>query len=56
VLPSTKNEPTFLDLLLEKKEIDSTLITDDTTLQQRTQWKPLLEWKALNERRHKGLF
>ncbi len=55
VLPFTENELTFLDLLLEKGEIDSSLLTADAALQQRIQRQPLLEWKALNVRKHRGL-
>ena len=55
VLPFTDAELEFLNLLLDKGEIDSTLLTADTALQQRIQNQPLLEWKALNVRRHKGL-
>jgi len=51
----TKNELAFLDLLLEKGEVDSTLLTKDPDLQQRIQKQPLLEWKAITVRRHKGL-
>lgn len=55
VLPFTDAERAFLDLLLDRGEIDASLLTSDTTLQQRIQDQPLLEWKALNVRRHKGL-
>ena len=55
VLPFTDAERAFLDLLLDRGEIDASLLTSDTTLQQRIQAQPLLEWKALNVRRHKGL-
>lgn len=55
VLPFTENELAFLDLLLEKGEVDSTLLTNDPDLQQRIQKQPLLEWKAINVRRYKGL-
>jgi len=55
VLPFTAAERTFLDLLLDHGEIDSTVLTADSTLQQRIQKQPLLEWKALNVRQHKGL-
>jgi len=55
VLPFTDAERGFLDLLLDKGEIDSTILTADTALQQRIQSQPLLEWKALNVRRHKRL-
>ena len=55
VLPFTDAERAFLDLLLDRGEIDGTLLTADTTLQERIQAQPLLKWKALNVRRHKGL-
>jgi hypothetical protein len=48
-------EREFLDLLLDKGEIDSTSLTADTALQERIQGQSLLEWKALNVRHHKGL-
>ena len=55
VLPFTDAEGRFLDLLLEQGKIDSTLLTCDVALQKRIQDQPLLEWKAINVRRHKGL-
>jgi len=55
VLPFTDAELEFLDLLLDKGEIDSTILTSDTALQQRIQGQPLLEWKAFNVRKHRGL-
>ncbi len=55
VLPFTEAELAFLNLLLEEGEIDASLLTTDTCLQARTQSQPLLGWKALNVRRHKGL-
>jgi predicted nucleotidyltransferase component of viral defense system len=55
VLPLTDFERAFLDLLLDRGEIDPTLLTADTSLQQRIRSQPLLEWKALNVKRHKGL-
>lgn len=55
VLPFSEAEKAFLDLLLDHGEIDSTILTTDTTLQQRIQRQPLLEWKAINVRKHKGL-
>ncbi len=54
VLPFTDNERAFLDRLLDEGEIDATLLTSDSSLQERIQAQPLLEWKALNVRRHKG--
>ncbi len=55
VLPFTDSERAFLDLLLDRGEIDSKILTADASLQRRIQSQPLLEWKALNVRRHKGL-
>ena len=55
VLPFTDAEFAFLDLLLERGEIDASILTSDVSLQQRIQAQPLLEWKALNVRRHEGL-
>lgn len=55
VLPFTDSERAFLDLLLDRGEIDPTLLTADTSLQYRIRSQPLLEWKALNVRRHKRL-
>jgi len=55
VLPFTDTERDFLDLLLDKGEIDPTLLTADEALQNRIQRQPLLKWKAINVRRHKGL-
>jgi len=53
VLPFTDSERAFLDLLLDHGVIAPALLTADTQLQQRIQTQPLLEWKALNVRRHK---
>jgi len=55
VLPFSEKEKAFLDLLLDHGEVDSTMLTDDADLQQRIQRQPLLEWKAVNVRKHKGL-
>ena len=55
VLPFTDTEFAFLDLLLDRGEIDASILTTDASMQQRIQAQPLLEWKALNVRRHKGL-
>ncbi len=55
VLPFSDAEREFLDLLLERGEIDATLLTSDKTLQKRIQDQHLLKWKAINVRRHKGL-
>jgi len=55
VLPLRAAEHGFLELLLDKGEIDPKLLTADEALQDRIRRQPLLEWKALNVRRHKGL-
>ena len=55
VLPFTVAESEFLDLLLDTGEIDATILTTNLDLQQRIQKHPLLQWKALNVKRHKGL-
>ena len=55
ILPFTDREFEFLDLLLDKGQIDGSFLTADVTLQNRIQRQPLLEWKALNVRQHKGL-
>jgi len=55
ILPFTDSERAFLDLLLDRGEIDPSLLTTDVSLRQRIRSQPLLEWKALNVRRHKGL-
>lgn len=56
VLPFSDAEREFLDLLLEKGEIDPSILTHDKALQERIQNQPLLRWKALNVKRHKGLY
>jgi predicted nucleotidyltransferase component of viral defense system len=55
VLPFNDPEREFLDLLLEKGEIDASTLTPDNALQERIQNQPLLHWKVLNVKRHKGL-
>jgi hypothetical protein len=55
VLPFTDNERAFLDLLLDRGIVDAKILTRDVVLQQKIQKQPLLEWKALNVRRYKGL-
>jgi hypothetical protein len=55
VLPFSDAEREFLDLLLERGEIDSSILTSDSVLQERIQSQPLLQCKALNVRRYKGL-
>jgi hypothetical protein len=55
VLPFNEAERAFLDLLLDRGLIDPTMLTTDPILQKRILEQPLLEWKALNVRQHKGL-
>ena len=53
VLPLTDAECAFLDLLLDEGQIDATILTSETSLQERIQIQPMLEWKAFNVRRYK---
>ena len=55
LLPFNDAERAFLDLLLDRGTIDATLLTPDEMLQRRIQAQPLLEWKAQNVRRHRGM-
>ena len=55
ILPFTDTEREFLDRLLEGGKISPELLTADTALQERIGRQPLLEWKALNVRRYRGL-
>ena len=55
LLPLTDEERAFLDLLLDAGEIDAKLLTADLELQERIQAQPLLQWKARNVRKYKGL-
>jgi hypothetical protein len=47
VLPFTKPERRFLDLLLESGEINPALLTSDPELQDRIRRHPALKWRAL---------
>jgi len=55
VLPLKENERRFLDVLLERGEINPALITSDHELQERIKRHPALRWKALNVRKHFGI-
>jgi hypothetical protein len=55
VLPFTNSEREFLNLLLDQGEIEPGFLTADRLLQQRIRSHPLLKWKSLNVKRHKGL-
>lgn len=54
VLPFSVTEREFLDRLLDEGEIEPSLLTPDKDLQERIGRHPLLEWKALNVKKHKG--
>jgi predicted nucleotidyltransferase component of viral defense system len=55
LLPFKEPEMQFMDLILENGEIVPSLLTTDEDLQERIRQHPLLEWKALNVREHKGI-
>lgn len=55
VMPLEDHERVFLDLLLDKGEIEPSLLTPDEDLAERIRAQPLLQWKAAHVRRHKGL-
>jgi hypothetical protein len=50
LLPFTKSEMEFLNLVLDEGEVTPELLTDDKDLQDRIRRHPLLEWKAVNVR------
>ncbi len=52
VLPFKETEMKFLNLLLDKGEIDPSPLTTDIELQDRIRRHPLLEWKAINVRQY----
>lgn len=54
ILPFSKAEQAFLDLLLNKGEIEPSLITDDTAIQQKISIHPGLLWKAQHVKKFKG--
>lgn len=55
ILPFTDAEREFLHRLLEEGKVCPDLLTTDRALQKRIGSQPLLEWKALNVRRHRRL-
>jgi hypothetical protein len=54
VLPMTAQEMAFLDQVLDHGEIRPELLTADAVFADRVVTHPLLQWKALNVRKHKG--
>ena len=55
VYPLSAQEMEFLDRILTKGEIEPSLLTTDTDVQDRITRSPMLLWKALNVRRHFGI-
>ncbi|MCB4205620.1 hypothetical protein LF845_11770, partial [Deferribacterales bacterium Es71-Z0220] len=55
VLPFRTEEIEFLNLLFEKGEIKPDILTDDTRTTEQIAKQPMLKWKALNVKNHKGI-
>jgi hypothetical protein len=55
VLPFSESEREFLNRLLDRGEIDSSLLTSNEDLAQRIKKHPLIEWKAINVRQYKKI-
>lgn len=55
LLPFSDGELQFLDAIHEEGVIDASFLTEDPDLQSRINEQPMLKWKALNVRKHKGL-
>jgi hypothetical protein len=55
VFPFSESEMSFLNLLLDKGEIEPALLTSDENLQGKIKMHPMLEWKAQNVRAFKKL-
>ncbi|MHC4291346.1 MAG: nucleotidyl transferase AbiEii/AbiGii toxin family protein [Planctomycetota bacterium] len=55
MIPFTDSEIQFLNLLLDKGQIKADLLTNDKDLQDQIAKHPMLQWKALNVRKHKNL-
>jgi len=55
VLPFTEGEREFLDRILERGEIEPSLITIDEEMANKIRNHPGLQWKALNVREFKGI-
>lgn len=54
VLPMSAEEIAFLDRILDHGEIRAELLTADDAIAERIRTHPLLQWKAVNVRQHKG--
>lgn len=55
VLPLKDHEIAFLDALLDRGDIKPELLTDDSDMAKRIATHPLLQWKAVNVKRHRGI-
>ena len=53
VLPMVANELAFLDRILDQGEIEPELLTTDDEMIERIRIHPLLQWKAVNVRKHR---
>jgi predicted nucleotidyltransferase component of viral defense system len=53
VLPFTDAEQTFLHELLDKGEVQPSILTDNKTLQERILRQPMLRWKAMHVKQHR---
>ena len=53
VLPMAANEIAFLDRILDHGEIKPELLTADNEMAERIRIHPLLQWKAVNVRKHR---
>ena len=55
LVPLSDSDLSFLDALLGRGEIRAELLTTDPTLQEKIRSHPMLHWKALNVRKHRGV-
>ena len=55
VLPFTEGEREFLDRILDRGDIEPSLITTNEEMANRIRNHPGLQWKALNVREFKGV-
>ena len=55
LVPLSDSDLSFLDALLGRGEIRAELLTSDPTLQEKIRSHPMLNRKALNVRKHRGL-
>lgn len=55
LLSLTESEMEFLNRLIDKGEIEPSLLTDDPGMVDRILQHPCLQWKALNVRNFRGI-